>query len=215
MGSKKASTGSLFSSVMIALLFCRKEKNGNRQSERFGNDDRQPDAAYPKQKRQDQHGGNLEYERAQERDRRGYRTVIEGGKEGGAPHVDAHHQKGEGIQPESVAGHLKQPGIVTDEDTHQRAGEDLRQHRENDAGSAHEKQAFFEQVFQLRMVLCAVMVADDGRAADRVAEEDRHKDEVDIHDDTIGRDAVLPRELHQLEVIKDVDDGHRKVRHHL
>ena len=65
------------------------------------------------------------------------------------------------------------------------------------------------------MVLGPVMVADNGRAPHGVADENSDEDKVYIHDDTIGRNPVLPGQPHQLEVVKDVHQGHGNVGHQL
>ena len=53
--------------------------------------------------------------------------------------------------------------------------------------------------------LCAVVEADDGRAADRIADIDGNKDKLDIQQDAIGRNAVFSEVSEQLEII-DHDD---------
>lgn len=58
------------------------------------------------------------------------------------------------------------------------------------------------------MVACAVVVADDGGAADGIAHEDGHEEEGRVHDDAIGRHAVFAREAEELVVVEDVDQRH-------
>ena len=60
-----------------------------------------------------------------------------------------------------------------------------------------------------------VVVADDGGAADGIADEHRHEQEGRIHDDAVGRHAVFARKAEQLIVIEDVDQRHREVGHQL
>ena len=59
------------------------------------------------------------------------------------------------------------------------------------------------------------MIAHDGRAAHRIAEEDGHKNEVHVHDHTEHRHAVRAHQAHELPVIEHVDDGHGDIRHEL
>lgn len=95
--------------------------------------------------------------------------------------------------------------IVADEDLCQRRGQHARKDREYKAGRAHEARAHPQHVLELRVVLCAVVEADDGRAADRIADIDGNKDKLDIHQDAIGRNAVFSEVSEQLEII-DHDD---------
>ncbi len=73
---------------------------------------------------------------------------------------------------------------------------------EKDAPGTDQSQAFFEQIFQLHMISGSVMVADDRRTADGVAEEDRQKDEVDIHDRAVRCDTVLSGKFHKLDIVQ-------------
>ena len=59
------------------------------------------------------------------------------------------------------------------------------------------------------------MVRDDRRGAHRITDVDRHKEEGDVLDDTVGGNAVFPDVSHQLTVIEHVDEGHGDVRHEL
>ena len=52
----------------------------------------------------------------------------------------------------------------------------------NDGDDADEAKALGVKVVQLGVVACAVVVADDGGAADGIAHEDGHKQERRIHD---------------------------------
>ena len=55
------------------------------------------------------------------------------------------------------------------------------------------------------MAACAVVVADDGGAADGIAHEDGHKQERRIHDDAISRDTVFTGKAEELVIVKNVD----------
>ena len=65
------------------------------------------------------------------------------------------------------------------------------------------------------MVACAVVIADDGGAADGIAHEHRHEQKRRIHDDAVGRHAVFTRKAEQLIVIQDIDQRHGEVGHQL
>ena len=71
------------------------------------------------------------------------------------------------------------------------------------------------QVVHLGVVARAVMEADDGCAAHRIAHEHRHKQEGSVHDDAVSRHAVFSGKPQQLEVIQDIDQRHGKVGHQL
>ena len=76
-------------------------------------------------------------------------------------------------------------------------------------GKAREErngQAFFEQAPELRVVLRAVVIADDRRDRDGVAKEKGHEDEADIHENAVGADAVFLRDGHETDVVEDADE---------
>ena len=75
--------------------------------------------------------------------------------------------------------------LVADEDLCQRRGQHARKDREYKAGRAHEARAHLQHVLELRVVLCAVVEADDGRAADRIADIDGNKDKLDMMKDGV------------------------------
>ena len=60
-----------------------------------------------------------------------------------------------------------------------------------------------------------VVIADDGRGADRVTDKDRLKDHRDIHQNAASGDTVLSRICHQAGVIEHSDKRHRDVAHQL
>ncbi len=65
------------------------------------------------------------------------------------------------------------------------------------------------------MVSGTIMVTDERCTSDGIAKEDGGKNKVDIHDGSEGCDTVFSREIHQLDVIKRVDEGTREVGHQL
>ena len=59
------------------------------------------------------------------------------------------------------------------------------------------------------------MIADDRGAADGVADEDGHKNELDVHQNAVGGDAVLANETQELEVVQHADQRGGDVAHQL
>ena len=59
------------------------------------------------------------------------------------------------------------------------------------------------------------MVADDGRAALRIADEHRREHKAQIHKHAVGRNAVRAEQLEQLDVVQRTDQRHRDIRHQL
>jgi len=47
-----------------------------------------------------------------------------------------------------------------------------------------------------------MMVSHHGRAADGITDENGNENKVDVHDDAIGGNAVLPRQLHELKIVQ-------------
>ena len=114
-----------------------------------------------------------------------------------------------------MAGQRQQLGVVAHEDAGHIGDEDHGEGRHEDGHHADEAKALGVEVVQLGMVACAVVVADDGGAADGIAHEDGHEEEGRIHDDAIGRHAVFAREAEELVVVEDVDQRHGQVGHQL
>ena len=105
--------------------------------------------------------------------------------------------------------------VVAHEDARQRPGQELRRHRQHQGEAQQQHQAFFQHVAQLFVILGTVVEADDGGGADGEADEHGDEDEVDVHDDTVGGNAVLPGEGHELDVVEHGDQTHGKVAHQL
>ena len=59
-----------------------------------------------------------------------------------------------------------------------------------------------------------VVVAYNGGTSEGVAEKDCHKDEVDIHNDTICSNAIFASYLHKLKIIQNINNGCGKICHH-
>ena len=65
------------------------------------------------------------------------------------------------------------------------------------------------------MILRAVVIADNGRDGDGIAEEEGHEDEADVHDDTVGAHAVFLRDGHELDVVEHADERGGEIADHL
>ena len=59
------------------------------------------------------------------------------------------------------------------------------------------------------------MEADDRRAADGIADVDGNENELHVHQDAVGRNAVLTDVFEQLEVVEHTDDGRGNIAHQL
>lgn len=74
---------------MIFFTARKEQRSRNEQRERLGNGDGKPDAIDPEQPWQEQHGGDLNDERAQKRDERAGRAVVEPREKCGTENVEA------------------------------------------------------------------------------------------------------------------------------
>ena len=75
------------------------------------------------------------------------------------------------------------------------------------AGDEHQRQALAQHVFQLIMMVCAVMEADDGRTADAVTDGCADEDELDIHQHAVSGNAIFSKQAQELDV---VEHGHER-----
>ena len=114
-----------------------------------------------------------------------------------------------------MARQVKQPFVVADKDFRQRRGQTERKHRQRDAGYAHQRQAFFQHALQLVVVTRAVVIADNRRAADAVADGCTDEDELHIHQHAVGGNAVLAQHAQKLHVIEHGDERRGNVAHKL
>lgn len=191
-----------------------KEEKCDKQGEQFRRNDSKPNACNAEKKRQDENGGTLQQKSSQKGDGGGNGTVVERGEERRPPYVYAHHQEREGVQTEAVARHGIQFDIVSGKNFHQRCGEQFGKCGQNDAGNAQQNDTLAKQAFEFVMIGGTVVIADNRRTAEGIAEENCHKDEIDIHDDAIGGNTVFARDLHQSEIIQNADERSGKVGDH-
>ena len=114
-----------------------------------------------------------------------------------------------------MAGQCQQLGVVAHKDAGHIGDDQHGEGSHEDGHHADEAETLGVKVVQLGVVACAVVVADDGGAADGIAYEDGHKQERRIHDDAISRDAVFAGKAEELVIVKNVDQRHGKVGHQL
>ena len=198
---------------MVFLPKPHQKSSRDRQRGKLRGGNRQPNAVDVQKEGQDQHGGCLEDQGAEEGDGRRDRAVAQGGEEGGAENGEARREEGQGIEAEPPSGQLIEPLVVANENSGQRGGEGQCEPDHGGARQGGQDQAFAEERFQLGVVARAVVVAHNGGGSYGVTDEYRHKEEADVHDDTEGRDAILSRQPHELVVVEHTGDRHGNIGH--
>ena len=196
-------------------ILADKHGHTDRQRGQFRKGDRQPDAVDVQDGGQDQHGGDLEHQSAQEGDQRTGHAIAQRREEGGRIHVEAHDEEAQRVQPEGAGGQLQQLRVIAHEDP---GDERNDEHGSQGHGHGHhrdEPQALLVKVVHLGMVACAVVEADNGGAAHGVAHIHGHEQEGGIHDDAVSGHAVFAGQPQQLVIVQDVYQRHGQVGHQL
>lgn len=85
-----------------------------------------------------------------------------------------------------MACQRKQLRVVAHKDAGERGGKQEGCGGQHEACTACQQHAFFQHVFKFYVISRAVVVADDGRGADGVADVDSDKDKLYIHQHTVG-----------------------------
>ena len=85
------------------------------------------------------------------------------------------------------------------------------QHGKGEYGE--QKDTLSEQALQLRAVVRTVVEAEDGSCADGKADEHRQKEEIHVHNNAIGGDAVFPGVAQKLQIIEHAHKAHGKIVH--
>ena len=116
---------------------------------------------------------------------------------------------------EGVPRQFAERRVIADEDVCQCPGQRDGGDCHHDAQDAHDFQPLHQQVSQLRVIPRAVVVADDGRTADGIADVNRDKNELHIHQYAIRRHAVLAQKAHQLCVVQHPNQRAGNVAHQL
>ena len=205
------------SSLHIPIRFPLRHKKGQRNhtGKRLGGRYGPPDPVQAEKQGQDQNRKHLEHQRPQKRDGCRYEAVIQGREEGGGKNVESRQNEGKGKYGKGMPRHLQQLCVIPNENGRQRQGQYLCDEHHQDAGDSHEQQAFAEQAFQFPGVFCAVVISHNGSHPNRISNENRNKNKLDIHQDPICRHAVFTREFEQPDIIQHADKRPRYVRHQL
>ena len=119
------------------------------------------------------------------------------------------------MQPHGVDGQLTQLPVIAHEELCQRAGQQVGCQGHGNAPHRHQEIALAEHIFELFPVFRSEMEADDGGGANGVAHKNSHKDKAYIHDDPVGRHAVLSQKFQQLKVIDHGGNGAGNIAHKL
>ena len=90
-----------------------------------------------------------------------------------------------------MACQRKQLRIIAHKYAGERGGQQKGGGGKHDACSGHQQHALFEHIFQFSVVSRAVVVADNGRCADGVADVDGDKDKLHIHQHAVCGDTVF------------------------
>ena len=117
---------------MIFFTARTEQRSRNEQRERLGNGDGKPDAIDPEQPWQEQHGGDLNNERAQERNERAGRAVVEPREKRRAENVETADEEREGVDAQGIDRHVAELCVVADENVGDGAGK-------QDGGGGHDK----------------------------------------------------------------------------
>ena len=200
---------------MIPRALPPQERRRDGGGKTLGRDNGEPYAVQTEHGRKEEDQTAAQQQRTQEGDEGAQRAVAQRGEERRRIDVYAAEQIAQREQAEAVHGELHQVGGVADEGRAQRTAERFAQHDHRARGDEYKEHAPSKYIFQLIVVLCAEMIADDGRAADGETEKRRDKDEIDVHHDRVRRNAALTDQPHQLEVIQDADEGRGDVAHQL
>ncbi len=179
------------------------------------NRDGKPDPVYSDKQRKQQHRQSLEYQSAEEGDAGGDSSVVQGREKSGCKQVKARKQEGKCKQVEGVCGKLIQVCIISHKYLRQRCGQADGKAGQQDAGAQHQYGTLAEHIFKFSMVSCTVVVADDGGAADGIANGYGNKNKLHIHQDSVCRDPVFSDQTEKLEVIEHTNGGGRNAGHDL
>lgn len=100
---------------MVFFLPEEEKRSCDEQRERFGDGDGEPDAVDAEKLRQEKYRGDLDDERAQKRDERAGRAVVEPREERRAEDIEAADEERERIDAQRVDRHVAQLRVVADE----------------------------------------------------------------------------------------------------
>ena len=113
----------------------------------------------------------MKNERAEEGNNGGGEAIVECRKKGRTEDGKACKEEGESVELKSVYRHVQQYGVIGYEDLSNGGGKKLRDNKHCHRRNSHDNGAFLQQSLQLRLVLCAEMIADDRGDAYRIADK--------------------------------------------
>lgn len=131
---------------MIFTTFPDQEGHSDKQSQQLCGGNRQPDTVNAQKDRKYKYNPKLEYQRPQEGDNRGEKSVVQCRKEGGSKDIESIDQEGDAEQAEAGIGHPEQLIIVSNEDTGNRGGDKLCGDGQNDTANAYQGETFAEKI---------------------------------------------------------------------
>lgn len=131
---------------MIFTTFPDQEGHSDKQSQQLCGGNRQPDTVNAQKDRKYKYNPKLEYQRPQEGDNRGEKSVVQCRKEGGSKDIESIDQEGDAEQAEAGISHPEQLFIVADKNTGNRRGDKLCRNRQKNAADTHQREAFAEYI---------------------------------------------------------------------
>ncbi len=186
------------------------EQEGEDGRHHLGRDDRKPEPVYAEQHRQQKDGAEFKDERAQKRNDRRGDPVVQRRKEARAEDRKTDKEEGQTEDAEAGFGERHQLGVVADKQLRKWPCKPFGRADHQYAADQQQGQALFQQAFEFVAVLRAEMETDDRRGADRVADEDRSKDHVDVHHHAVRCHTILAGICHQLHIHDHADNAHRR-----
>ena len=199
--------------VPLSLPGKEQERNSCRQNLR--RHDGHPDPVHGPEKRENQNCQTLEHQRSEKRDQGRSKPVSKGSKKGRAKDRKTGTQKGTGKEPESADRQFHQIRIISGKQIRQGSGQKLSGGKHQNRRPAHQQMTLFQKPAQLFLMSCSIMITDHRRAAHRISDKHRLKDQAYIHKNPVGRDSVFPGVSHQLYIIKHADQRHGDIAHQL
>ena len=122
---------------------------------------------------------------------RGDQTVIQRREQRASENIKTAQQERQGVDRKSANCHFHKGLVVAYENRSQRAGQQDAGNRHEHRGCRDNDRAFFEQAFQFAVVLGTVIESDQRCGADGEADKHRQEEQIHIHNDAVGGDAIL------------------------
>lgn len=201
--------------IPVFLTVRQDEAQADKQCAGFGGEGCQPQAVDAQNGRYHKDGGNLQNQRPQEGNGGGDRAVVQGREHRGGEDIQSHTEECRTVEPEGMDRQFIESRVIPHKEPGKRPGQKKCPHAHSNAGNHHERNAFAEHILHLAFVVRPIVIADNGRGADGIANEHGDKEEAHIHNHPVGGHAVLPQEFEQLEIIDHGGDGAGDIGHQL